>query len=73
MQKSIEHNSRTTNTFDNQIVKHQVRSALNIYIYIYILLKHQRNIDTVAVGSRRRMKDSRPSRPIRIPNEKSKV
>ena len=71
MQKSIEHNSRTTNTFDNQIVKHQVRSALNIYIYI--LLKHQRNIDTVAVGSRRRMKDSRPSRPIRIPNEKSKV
>ena len=57
MQKSIEHNSRTTNTFDNQIVKHQVRSALNIYIYIYILLKHQRNIDTVAVGSRRRMKD----------------
>ena len=73
MQKSIEHNSRTTNTFDNQIVKHQVRSALKIYIYIYILLKHQRNIDTVAVGSRRRMKDSRPSRPIRIPNEKSKV
>ena len=73
MQKSIEHNSRTTNTFDNQIVKHQVRSALNIYIYIYILLKHQRNIDTVAVGGRRRMKDSRPSRPIRIPNEKSKV
>ena len=37
MQKSIEHNSRTTNTFDNQIVKHQVRSALNIYIYIYIV------------------------------------
>ena len=34
MQKSIEQNSRTTNTFDNQIVKHQVRSALNIYIYI---------------------------------------
>ena len=66
MQKSIQHNSRTTNTFDNQIVKYQVRSALNIF-----LGKIPKNYWHSHSSESTPYERLTPGRPIRIPNEKS--